>query len=367
MANEMITRQGVVAVVPERSAEMIAVEINVEKRNTALTVMQAYIKIGGLLCEVKEQIPHGEFGQWLEDNVQYSVSTANNMMRVYREWAEYQQLDMFNSESFEELFQGMSPTHVLALLPVPRAERAAFIEETGAKDASVREIQEAVKAREEAEKRAKAAEEREQAAAGRADAAEAEKQALAGKLEETEVQLKLMKAVGTTPEERARIEREAAEKAKADADKKIEQAKKKAEKDLEKARAEGAEQVKKVEAERDAAIERAREEAKAAAERESAAKIAALEDKLKRQVVAASPHMERFKAHLEAFQEAYRRMLAVVSDAEGEAPDIAAQLRRVMGELVKRLVASGEGENGASGTPQNGASRTSPPTGEGAV
>ncbi len=337
MANEMITRQGVVAVVPERSAEVIAVEINVEKRNTALTVMQAYIKIGGLLCEVKEQIPHGEFGQWLEDNVQYSVSTANNMMRVYREWAEYQQLDMFSSENFEELFQGMSPTHVLALLPVPRAERAEFIEKTGAKNASVREIQEAVKAREEAEERARAAEEREQAAVGRADAAEAEKQALANKLEESEVQLQLMKAVGVTEEARAKIEKEAAEKAKADADKKIAAAKKKADVELEKARAEGAEQVKKVEAERDAAIERACEEAKAAAEREAAAKIQALEEKLKAQVVAASPHMERFKAHLVAFQEAYRRMLDVVRDAEQEAPEVAETLKRAMSELTARL------------------------------
>lgn len=343
MANEMITRDNVVAVVPERSAEVIAVEINVLKQQTALTVMQAYIKIGGLLCEVKDQIPHGGFGQWLAENVQYSVSTANNMMRIYREWTDYQQLDMFNSESFEELFQGMSPTHVLALLPVPRAERAEFIEKTG-KDASVREIQEAVKAREEAERRAKDAEERAENAAGRADTLEAEAKALADKLESAETQMALMKAVGVSPEERLKIEKEAAEKAKADAEQKITAAKKKAEKDLEKARAESAEAVKKVEAEREAAIERARAEAKAQADAESAAKIAELEEKLKRNAVAASPHMERFKAHLESFQEAYRRMALVVEDAEREAPEVAQQLKRVMEELVKRLAPSTEGE-----------------------
>ena len=112
--------------------------------------------------------------------------------------------------------------------------------------------------------------------------------------------------------------------------------------------------------ERHAAIERAREEARMQADAESAAKIAALEDKLKAQVVAASPHMERFRAHLEAFQGAYRRMLDVVADAEESAPEVAVQLRRVMDELVKRLVPSADGaasSSTASGPPS--------PTGEG--
>ena len=102
---------------------------------------------------------------------------------------------------------------------------------------------------------------------------------------------------------------------------------------------ERAEALKRVEAERQAAIDAACKEAKKAAERDAAAQIAALENKLKAQAVAASPHMERFKAHLTAFQEAYRHMLEVVTDAEGEAPDVAVQLKRVMGELVKRLAA----------------------------
>ena len=205
-------------------------------------------------------------------------------------------------------------------------------------------MKKAIKEKEEAERRAKDAEERAESAAGRADTLEAEAKALADKLESAETQMALMKAVGVSPEERLKIEKEAAEKAKADAEQKITAAKKKAEKDLEKARAEGAEAVKKVEAEREAAIERARAEAKAQADAESAAKIAELEEKLKRNAVAASPHMERFKAHLESFQEAYRRMALVVEDAEREAPEVAQQLKRVMDELVKRLAPSTEGE-----------------------
>lgn len=329
MANEIVIG---------RSEREIALEINVIKQQTAKNMLSAAVEIGRLLCEAKEKVGHGTWGQWLAENVSYSVSTANNMMRLYNEKESMAQLDMFSSGGWD-MFEGMSPTKVLALLEVPAHERREFIEKTGAADesTSVSDVKEAVKARKEAEERARAAEEREQVAIERAGAAEAEKQALADKLEESEVQLKLMKAVGATPEERERIEKEAQEKAKADADKKIDAAKKKADAEIEKAKKEGADAVKKVEAERDAAIKEAREEAKAAAERESAAKIAALEEKLKAQVVAASPHMERFKAHLVAFQEAYRRMLDVVHDAEQEAPEVAATLKRAMSELTARL------------------------------
>ena len=334
MANDLTVKGG--AGVPVREAREIALEINTIKQQTFRTALMAAVEIGRLLCEVKEQIPYGEFGAWLAENVDYSVSTANNMMRLYRERENMAQLDMLSSDSWD-MFEGMSPTKVLALLDVPAGERREFIEETGAEGASVSEVKEAVKARREAEERAKAAEERADSAEVRAVDAEDEVKRLRGEMDQLDVQLKLAKSIGASDEERAKIEREAADKAKADAEKKIAAAKKKAEQELEKARREGAEAVKKVEAEREAAIAKAREEAKLDAERESAAKIAALEEKLKAQVVAASPHMERFRAHLEAFQGAYRRMLDVVADAEESAPEVAVQLRRVMDELVSRL------------------------------
>ena len=323
-----------------RSVERIALEINIKVRNTALTVLQAYIEVGGLLCEAKEKLPFGEWGDWLAQNVPYSVSQANNMMRVYKEWVEYQQLDMFNTESFDELFQGMLPSQVLALLPVPRAERAKFIEETGAKEMSVRDINAAVKAREEAEKRAEEAEQR------AADAEKREKDALSrgedlsARLESAETQIKLMESMSATvpDEEIRRIEKEAAEKAKAEAEKKIEAAKKKADKELEKARAEGAEAVKKVEAAKEAEIKAATEQAKVNAEREAAARISEMERELAAVRVNASPYLTRFKERMEVFQSAYAAMLAVVKDAEQNEPETGAQLNAALEQIASALV-----------------------------
>lgn len=323
--------------VPGRSVEVIALEINVIKQRAARDLLAAAVEVGRLLCEAKEKVPYGEWGEWLEQNVSYSVSNANNMMRLYQEQQSMAQLDMFGNNDFS-VFEGMSPSQVLALLPVPREERAKFIEETGAKEMSVREIKEAVKGREEAEKRAEEAEkraadaeQRERDAAARAEKAERESE---------EVQQRLLEAVAAPvpAEEIQRIEKEAAEKAKAEADKKIEAAKKKADKELEKARAEGAEAVKKVEAEREAAIKAAEEQAKATAEREAAAKIAEMERELAAARVNASPYLTRFKERMEVFQGAYAAMVAVVEDAEQNEPETGAQLRAALEQIASALV-----------------------------
>lgn len=325
--------------VSERSVERIALEINVIKERAARDLLAAAVDVGRLLCEAKEKVPHGEWGKWLEENVSYSVSNANNMMRLFQEQQASAQIDMFSNNDFA-MFEGMSPSQVLALLPVPRAERAKFIEESGAKDMSVREIKEAVKARENAEKRAEEAEARAADAEKREKDAISRSEDLSARLESAETQIKLMESMpATVPnEEIRRIEKEAAEKASADAQKKIDAAKKKAEKELEKARAEGAEAVKKAEAERDAAVKAAESEAKAAAERESAERIAEMEKELAAARVSASPYLTRFKERMEVFQSAYAAMLAVVDDAEQNEPETGAQLRAALEQIAKALV-----------------------------
>ena len=169
-------------VIFERGAHEIALEINVLKQQTARSMLAAAVEIGRLLCEAKAKVAHGEWGQWLAENVCYSVSTANNMMRLYNERESMAQLDMFSSGGWD-MFEGMSPTKVLALLEVPAHERREFIEQTGAAsdDVSVADVKAEIKARKEAEERAKAAEERAEGAVGRADALEAEKKALTDK------------------------------------------------------------------------------------------------------------------------------------------------------------------------------------------
>lgn len=326
------------AITSERSEREIAIEINLIKNRAARDLLSAAVEVGRLLCEAKEKVPYGEWGDWLRDNVAYSVSNANNMMRLYQEQAELAQIDMFHNNDFA-MFEGMTPSQVLALLPVPREERAKFIQDNDAHNMSVREINDAVKARKEAEKRAEEAEKRASEAQTLADAAKRREEDVQARLESAETQIKLMESMSATvpEEERKRIEKEAAAKAKEAADKKIAAAEKKAAADLKKAQEEGESAVRKVEQERDAAIKVAVDEARAVAERESAEKLRALEDKLKAKAVEQSPHLTRFKTLMETFQETYKRMLGVISEAETAEPETAVKLRAVLDKITDTL------------------------------
>ncbi len=42
---------------------------------------------GRLLCEIKQQMPHGQFGPWVKQSCAFAGSTARLYMRIHREWA----------------------------------------------------------------------------------------------------------------------------------------------------------------------------------------------------------------------------------------------------------------------------------------
>jgi uncharacterized protein YaaR (DUF327 family) len=100
------------------------------------------IEIGMRLIEVKEQLPHGEFGKWCELEVQFSQNTANRFMRVAREMANCATSNnLESSKAFE-------------LLALPEVQREEFVKENPVEDMTVKELREAIKARKEAEERA---------------------------------------------------------------------------------------------------------------------------------------------------------------------------------------------------------------------
>lgn len=113
-------------------------EILVFKNQAAMNM----IEIGMRLIEVKEQLPHGEFGKWVESEVSFSQQTAQKFMKVAREMANTatsRYLD--TSKAFE-------------LLALPDVQREEFIKENPVEDMTVKELREAIKARKEAEERA---------------------------------------------------------------------------------------------------------------------------------------------------------------------------------------------------------------------
>ncbi len=127
----------------QRSIDQITLEINFYKAQTA----QNIIEIGKRLIEAKQQLQHGEWLPWLRNKIEFSVNSADNFMKIARQYS--------NSQPVGNL----TYTKLLALLQVPDAEREEFLQETHLIDGqektvsemSKRELQQAIKERDEAQ------------------------------------------------------------------------------------------------------------------------------------------------------------------------------------------------------------------------
>lgn len=97
------------------------------------------VVIGKLLVEAKNAVPHGEWGCWLEENFEYSTSTANNLMRIYAEYGEEEQISFFE-ENRLELFGQLNRSQAISLLQLPRDDRAEFVRTHDMSSMSVRDL-----------------------------------------------------------------------------------------------------------------------------------------------------------------------------------------------------------------------------------
>lgn len=142
-----------------RTPEMVAAEINLIKDQTRKLVLSNSIAIGKKLKEVKEMLEPGQFGKWLTEAVDFSQSTANNLMRVYEEYGADQGV-LFGSAAKSDVVEKLTYTQAVLLLGVPAEQREDFIKEAHVEDISTRELQAEIKklkmAKEAAEAKAEA-------------------------------------------------------------------------------------------------------------------------------------------------------------------------------------------------------------------
>ena len=137
-------------IITARDPYIIAAEINTIKRQVQETMIAGSLRIGEKLQEAKSLVPQGEWGKWLEENVEYSQSTAENLMKLYREYGTNQQ-SLFDTWTSSQTFGKLSYTQHLALLAMPFAERQEFAENNNVADMSTRQLQQAIRERDEAE------------------------------------------------------------------------------------------------------------------------------------------------------------------------------------------------------------------------
>ena len=125
----------------DRTIEAITDEILDAQRKGG----EAILTIGRCLNEAKDMLPHGEWLPWLAEKVGYSEKTAQNFMRLAREFS--------NPQALADL----GATKALKLLALPREEREKFVEDHKVIDMTTRQLEQAIKDRDEARKAAEEA------------------------------------------------------------------------------------------------------------------------------------------------------------------------------------------------------------------
>lgn len=145
-ANEAICKTE--AAIP-RTVETVTLEIQTLQHQAQQMLLGYAIEIGRRLVEVKAMLPHGQWGEYIKQKVGYSQSTANNLMRIFEEYGAPQQ-SMFGPEANSQALGNLSYTKALQLLAIPAEEREAFVEENHVEDMSTRELDKAIRERDEA-------------------------------------------------------------------------------------------------------------------------------------------------------------------------------------------------------------------------
>ncbi|WP_160688363.1 DUF3102 domain-containing protein [Clostridium sp. C2-6-12] len=126
-----------------RTPDLIAAEINHIKEQTRIQVLNNSIEIGRKLVEAKSLVSHGEWGKWLEEKVDYSKSTANNLMKIFEKYSDEQMNLLGNAKS--QAIGELGYTQALTLLGIhDDKEREKFIEENKVEDMSTRELKKAI-------------------------------------------------------------------------------------------------------------------------------------------------------------------------------------------------------------------------------
>lgn len=112
--------------------ELLQIENNILRLKQQ--TVQSIIQIGLELLKAKEKLSYGEWGKWLEKRIEISQRTANQFMRIAKE---------FGSDS--QAISNLDITKVYLLMELPTENRDDFIANNDLKNMTTREIKGKIK------------------------------------------------------------------------------------------------------------------------------------------------------------------------------------------------------------------------------
>lgn len=164
--------------------QQLAVEIITFDRQAKITAVSCAIEIGERLLEAKDLVPHGEWGTWLKENVNYSQSTANNFMRLYKEYGNNQG-SLFTTVTNSQAIMNLDVSKALALTVLPPEEREEFVAEHDVEQMSTRDLKEALQENRELKRQLEEKDKQVKETSAQLDTAITERQKMQERLNET--------------------------------------------------------------------------------------------------------------------------------------------------------------------------------------
>lgn len=128
-----------------RDINIIRTEINTLYQTALRSELSYAIQLGRKLTEAKQLVDHGEWGNWIKDNLPFSQDKATMMMKIYDAYGANQE-SLFGDVN-SETFRNLGISQAFALLSVPENEREDFVKEHDVESMSVRELKKAIEER----------------------------------------------------------------------------------------------------------------------------------------------------------------------------------------------------------------------------
>ena len=128
-----------------RDIVTITAEIRILQAEAREKAVEYGIKIGQRLNEAKGLVPHGEWSNWLENEVHFSQRTAERFMKLYEE---------SDTIAKSTTLSNLSISNALRLLSVPEEDREEILQNEDVENMTHRELDAVIRERDEAKKKA---------------------------------------------------------------------------------------------------------------------------------------------------------------------------------------------------------------------
>jgi len=153
--SELSTMQGAAL---DRTPQRIGEEIRSLTYQAKCMTVYFGVEIGRRLVEAKELVGHGGWGNFVQNETEFSQATASRFMKVFEAYGA-DQIGIFGAEAKSSTLQNLSISNALRLLAVPEEERENFAVAVDAEHISARELEKVIRERDEARASEKTAEE----------------------------------------------------------------------------------------------------------------------------------------------------------------------------------------------------------------